>query len=475
MKTSALPKLRVSASRRHLETEDGRPFFWLADTAWTLPNNLQREDAARYLLNRRDKGFNVIQIVALDPETDPEMRSAYGERALIDDDPLRPNEKFFSYLDEIFDLAQEHGLYIALMPAWGQLITGDDWASRTHPVLITETNALAYGEWIGTRYRSRTNLIWLLGGDRHPVHLDRDYLGVWRAMAEGIGRGVTGQPLKWNVPAAAWRELLMTYHPSIADDPPVFSSSHWLHDDAWLSFNMLQSGHREHVRNYDQIYHDYNRLPTKPVLDGEPNYEDWRFHNADGPQIHSAWNVRKRAYWSLFAGACGHTYGHASVWPMVDEKRRNDSTPLTWREALDRPASQQMLYVRRLVESRPFFDSVPDQMMTTIMNNFLDIRVQVRRAIGGEFAFAYLTCGGVALIRNLDHLCGPQINVWWFSPRDGKIYDGTGQVTSKPFQSLPAAGQHTFTAPSQGPDHDWVLVLDSSTSSFPPPGQVSPL
>lgn len=100
-----------------MQTADGRPFFWLADTAWTLVNNLNREQARHYFANRRDKGFSVIHIVALDPETDIEMKSAYGERALIGDDPLRPNEKFFAYLDEIFDLAQEHGLYVALVPA----------------------------------------------------------------------------------------------------------------------------------------------------------------------------------------------------------------------------------------------------------------------------------------------------------------------------------------------------------------------
>lgn len=132
----SLPKLTVSANQRHLQTADGRPFFWLADTAWTLPNNLKREQARHYFANRRAKGFSVIHIVALDPETDIEMKSACGDRALIGDDPLQPNEKFFAYLDEILDLAQEHGLYVALVPAWGQLVTGDDWGARTYPLQL---------------------------------------------------------------------------------------------------------------------------------------------------------------------------------------------------------------------------------------------------------------------------------------------------------------------------------------------------
>lgn len=464
-----LSRLRVSTDQHYLQTADGLPFLWLADTAWTLLNHLNREQAFRYFVNRRDKGFSVVQIVALDPETDHEMKSAYGDRALIGNDLLKPNEAYFNYLDEVLDLAQANGLYIALVPAWGQLITGDDWASRTFPVLVNESNAASYGEFIGKRYHERTNIIWVLGGDRHPVHLGRDYRAVWRAMAEGIGRGVTGELLKWNVADDRWRDVLMTFHPTISDDPPVYSSSEWLHNDAWLSLNMLQSGHRDNVRNYDQVYLDYHRLPTKPVLDGEPNYEDWKYRDASGSRVHTAWHVRKRAYWSLFAGACGHSYGHASVWSMIDTKRRIEKTSLTWKEALDCPGAQQMLFLRRLIKSRPFFSSIPDQTMATIMDNYLDIRVSVRRGKNGEFAFVYLTSGGKAVVRNLDYLAGPQINAWWFNPRDGRIYDNSGQTADQPFRQLAAAGQQIFTAPSQGPDNDWVLVLDSSICSFPAP------
>ena len=37
-----LPKLRVSESGRFLVTEDGRPFFYLGDTAWELFHRLTR-------------------------------------------------------------------------------------------------------------------------------------------------------------------------------------------------------------------------------------------------------------------------------------------------------------------------------------------------------------------------------------------------------------------------------------------------
>ena len=52
---SPLPRLKVSDNRRFLVTSEGRPFFWLGDTAWELFHRLNREDAERYLKNRADR------------------------------------------------------------------------------------------------------------------------------------------------------------------------------------------------------------------------------------------------------------------------------------------------------------------------------------------------------------------------------------------------------------------------------------
>lgn len=58
-------QLQVSADKRFLQTSDGKPFFWLGDTAWELFHRLNREEAEMYLKNRAEKGFTVIQAVAL--------------------------------------------------------------------------------------------------------------------------------------------------------------------------------------------------------------------------------------------------------------------------------------------------------------------------------------------------------------------------------------------------------------------------
>jgi hypothetical protein len=46
-------RLKVAEGNRFLVTADGRPFFYLGDTAWELFHRLNREEATRYRSFRR--------------------------------------------------------------------------------------------------------------------------------------------------------------------------------------------------------------------------------------------------------------------------------------------------------------------------------------------------------------------------------------------------------------------------------------
>ena len=47
-----MQKLRFSENRRGFVTADGKPFVWIADTAWTLPARLKWDDVNRYMTIR---------------------------------------------------------------------------------------------------------------------------------------------------------------------------------------------------------------------------------------------------------------------------------------------------------------------------------------------------------------------------------------------------------------------------------------
>src|SRR5713226_5361373 len=91
-------KLKVSPSGRYLVDQDGKPFLYLGDVAWTLLKRLNHEEADEYLKNRADKGFTVIQTYVL---RGLEVPNLYGDLTLIGRDPAKPNEAFFKNVDYI--------------------------------------------------------------------------------------------------------------------------------------------------------------------------------------------------------------------------------------------------------------------------------------------------------------------------------------------------------------------------------------
>lgn len=432
--------LKVSDNKRFLVFADGTPFFWLGDTAWELFHRLNREDAERYLENRREKRFTVIQAVVLAELDGLNTPNPYGERPLRDNDPTRPNDAYFRHVDWIVKKAAEKGLFVGMLPTWGNKVTKGSW-EKTAPVIFNPVNARVYGRWVGARYKDARNVIWILGGDRDPKGVEP----VWRAMAEGIREADGGK-------------RLMTYHPNGAD-----SSSEVLHGERWLDFNMMQSGHREKDgANYRLLENDYNLVPVKPVLDGEPRYEDhpvnWRPDELGWFDEH---DVRQAAYWAVFAGAFGHTYGCHPVWQMlapgrgpVGQARHN------WQEVLDLPGAAQMRHVRALMESRPFLSRVPDQSI--VLDNPASGPDHAQATSGDGYALVYIPSGKPVRLQ-LGTIPARELKLWWFSPRSGK---------AEPAGACANTGTREFTppgAPARG--NDWVLVLDDARKAFPPPGQ----
>ncbi len=291
-------KLRVSDNHRFLVHEDGEPFFYLGDTAWELFHRLDREDAALLLQDRAAKRFTVIQAVVLAEYEGLTVPNAYGHLPLLDNDPTRPNEAYFEHVDAIVAQAEALGLTIGMLPTWG-----DKWNKKwgVGPEIFTPANALTYGRWLGARY-AEAPIIWILGGDR-PVESDL-HREIIRAMAQGLDEGDGGAHL-------------MSFHPNGGR-----TSSEWWQNEDWLDFNMLQSGHTRNRDNYTMIAADYARTPVKPCIDAEPGYEDHPSAFDLNNGYLDDYDVRKALYWSLFSGACGHTYGCHDIWQMWQEGRK---------------------------------------------------------------------------------------------------------------------------------------------------------
>lgn len=454
---NAMPRLRVSENRRFLVTEEGAPFFWLGDTCWHMFGKSVHEDTpdqpsvARYFATRAAQGFTVIQSVIVRWPDNGSSANAYGFEPFMDDDWSRPrlgpgaNDDYWDHVDWCVAEARRNGLYLAALPMWLQAIEDGNRMAGNPEV------AYRYGHFLGSRYGHEPHIVWVLGGDPWQKGRNVDTpsrLALVRALAEGIADGANGEDAYDG--QADWTTTLMTFHPPGGNH----SSGEWLHNEPWLDFNMIQTTTRFRFANWQTVARDYARTPPKPTFDAEVAYEESLSLNKDEPQDRRvrAWDVRRAAYWNVFAGGLGHTYGNRSFigWIRRDETYHYGAH-IPWYERLDAPGAQQMKHLRALVESRPFLSRIPDQSILVGDAGDDDGHLQATRDADGSYVMVYTPLGRPVTL-NLAGLGEGPFRAWWYDPRTGS--------SSPAGEFSLAAAIHRFVPPSAGEDHDWVLVVD---------------
>ena len=440
-------RLVVSENQRFLITEDGQPFFWMADTAWELFHRCNREQADLYLNKRAAQGFNVIQAVALAEIDGLHTPNAYGHVPLLEANPNSPNPSYFEHVDYIIKKADSLGLYIALLPTWGDKVFKNSWGIG--PEIFTTDNARRFGNWIGNRYKTHDNIIWVIGGDRNPRPNSED-VEIWNEMAEGIAEKAGG-----------YEGTLMSFHPQPKENG---GSSTWFHKEPWLDFNMHQTGHCANQGTYKNIVHDYGLTPIKPVIDAEPLYEDHpNCFNAKGLGYSSPEDIRRIMYWNVFAGAFGQTYGCHDVWQMYTLDKQGINGPLRpWPVALDLPMANQVKHLKNLFLSRPFTSRIPDQSMVLGKQVENNDYVSATRDTKGTYALFYFPTGKTSIL-DLTKLEDTEFNSWWYDPRTGNAFEGPKIHTSSSVAIEP---------PTAGKGQDWVLVIDDRTQNYGIPGVI---
>lgn len=436
--------LRVSANHRFFATKAGKPFFWLGDTGWLVFVKLKREEAIRYLDTRKAQGFNVIQAMLIH-----EFKltvNAYGDSAIHHfnvakpaitpgNGPNNPEQyDYWDHVDFVIDEAAKRGIYMAVVPVWG---------SDVKRGRVTSAQAKVYTNFLTDRYKNKPNIIWLNGGDIRGS----DSTQVWKTI---------GETLQANDP-----NHLITFHPFGRT-----TSSRWFHNEPWLHFDMFQSGHTSYAQdtnpknapNYGEdnwrfVQEDFAHTPAKPTLDAEPSYEEipYGLHDTTLPY----WNendVRRYAYWSVFAGGCGFTYGHNAVMQFYTpgDKNINFGPKTPWEPALLAKGAEQMKYLKKLMLSKPFFERVPD---STLIAGDLGVRYERLLATRGQnYAFVYTYTGRNIPIA-MGKIKGTKVKASWYDPRNGQ-YINIGSYLNK--------GIKAFDPPAEKKDgNDWVLVLES--------------
>jgi hypothetical protein len=433
---AANAQLKVSANKKYFQTASGEPFFWLGDTGWLLFVKLTKEETIQYLDTRKQQGYNVIQVMVLHDLKNAVNR--YGDSALHNQNVAKPatNSKydFWDHVDFVIDAAAARGLYMALVPVWGTNVKNGG---------VTQQQAKAYATFLAQRYKNKSNIIWLNGGDINGS----DSIKVWNTIGATLN--------------AIDQHHLITFHPRGRT-----TSSRWFHKENWLDFNMFQSGHRNYSQdtskgethygedNWKYIYEDVSRKPLKPTLDGEPSYEGipQGLHDTTQP----FWNdddTRRYAYWSVFSGAAGFTYGHNAVMQFYKEgdKGRAYGAKKFWQPALNDSGALQMKYLKELMLSRPrdYFNGETDTSL--VINNGERYNMVMTLRMGAS-TFIY-TYTGRSFKIDTRGIGGDTIQWYWFDPRTGNMSE------AERFNNR--GGIMEFDPPGdEQPGNDWVLVLE---------------
>jgi Protein of unknown function (DUF4038)/Putative collagen-binding domain of a collagenase len=379
--------IKVDPNGRYFVDRDGKPWFWLGDTAWPLYSDYTPTQAEAYLKNRAAKGFTVIQGVLtwvlpsgndadknVPDSSDEPQPNTFGERPWLDGNPATPNDAYFKRVDHLVEFASEQGLVLAMFPTWGYYI------NQTHR--LNAANARAYGRWLGRRYKDAPNIIWVNGGDRVPAGNEE----VYRALAEGLREGDGGAHL-------------ISYHPS-----GWHSSSQFFHSESWLDFNMIETW-TAWSEIYPAVSADRMMSPAKPVVLGEGAYENGPEY-PQGPITPLI--VRRQAWWAVTAGGF-ITYGQDQMWRMGKD----------WDSTFDTPGAAQVGKMKEIVTGLRWWEAVPDQgMFSSGVSSERTLNTALR-SVKGDWALIYLSCQCRVFI-NLDKILTKNVRATWINPVNGE-------------------------------------------------------
>jgi hypothetical protein len=333
--------LQVAASKRYLEHADHTPFFWLGDTWWMGLSHRLRwpEEFQQLAADRKEKGFNVIQIVAgLYPDMpafDPRGANEAGFPWTTNYSRIRP--EYFDAADQRLGYLVEQGFTPCIVGAWGYFMPwmGVDKLKAHWRYLIAR-----YGAWpVVWCAAGEANLPWYLAkgfpyDDRRQV---RDWTAVMRFVRE---TDAFHRPL--------------TVHPTAIN---YYTARHATDDPSLLDFDMLQTPHGQSEAvpiAVNAVRQSYAAAPVMPVIDGEASYEML------SDSLPTEWT--RRMFWlCLMNGAAGHTYGANGIWQCNRPGDPHGKSPhggtygkITWSEAMRLPGSRQVGLGKKLLEQYPW-------------------------------------------------------------------------------------------------------------------------
>jgi hypothetical protein len=420
--------IRVARDGRHLEHEDGTPFFWLADTAWNGALLSTADEWAFYLAQRKRQKFTAVQWVTTQWRAAPNG-NAEGQLAFVGEDEISINPNFFRRLDDRADELNQAGLLNVPVLLWA---IGAGSNPQVNPgVSLSADQAVRLARYMVARWGANA-VAWILAGDG-------DYRGEKADRWRQIGRAVFDEP-----------HAPVMIHPG---------GMHWVlkefGTEKWLDVQGYQSGHGDDDQTLRWMISGPPAIDWKnvrqPFVNLEPPYENHVAYQSNSritPQT-----VRRAVYWSLLsAPTAGVSYGGHGVWgwdngtkPPTDHP--GTGVPFPWQQAVTMPGAEQMAHLASFFNAIDFWRLRPANEILAVQPGAESPRKHIAAAKSerGDLIVLY-----APEAKNVDlfHTALPiGFSASWFNPRTGKPEPVIAVVNDRVIQ---------FATPDEG---DWVLLI----------------
>ncbi|HKQ34362.1 MAG TPA: DUF4038 domain-containing protein, partial [Nitrospiraceae bacterium] len=175
--------LTVGPTSRYLVDQNGKPFLLVGDTAWSMIAALSDSDVDLYLESRKQLGFTGVLVNLIERKFAANPPANFYRITPFIGQPFTtpPKDDYFAHVDYIIQSAAAKGIIIFLDPLYlGNGCGNEGWCADVQAA--TSSQMMAWGQYVGNRYKNYDNIVWMIGGDTDPTPVKSKV----QAMVDGI-------------------------------------------------------------------------------------------------------------------------------------------------------------------------------------------------------------------------------------------------------------------------------------------------
>ncbi|MBS0180933.1 MAG: DUF4038 domain-containing protein [Nitrospira sp.] len=462
--------LTVSDNHRYLQDQNGVPFPILGRTAWFI-TSLSETDYKRFIDDTVAKGYNAIEFHVINhdgrgnhppfgfdntlPFTKKLDGSTWDGSLGSNNDQApdfsQPNEAYWANVDAFLTYAESKGVLCFLFPAY----TGYGGGSQGWMVEMVAngpTKMQAYGRFISNRYKTRGNIVWMLGGDYGTggFQFTADQLAGEKAMLSGM-QSISGQASR-NISAEWTSESIYT-----DQTDPTLRAAGTL-EGAYSFSGAVNLYTRNGYGPFDSDGTTLHSVMPTFLLEEPYDQEGPDGNNINGSATQP---VRRFQWWGWLSGIGGYISGNGCVWLFNPPKHLSLSFCSDgWQAHLNTQGAQDMARLNAFVRSIAWYNLVPSGLdgMKTIVTaggsqSVLPDYVAAAASPDGTLLVAYVPPDHTGPITIDMTVMSGQTQARWFNPATA-AYTVIGTFANTGTQTFIPSGNNStgFT--------DWVLLLE---------------